>query len=177
MEEQKTALLVIDTQIGPLWGTHKKEETLSVILSTIKKAEKENIPVIYVQHEELPGGFMTRGSEFWQFYPGISPRPEDVIIPKKAADSFYQTTLKEELDKREITHLIVVGARTEYCVDTTCRTAVTLGFHVTLVDDGHTSADGILPADMIIKHHNHTLTTVGTPERRIAVTPSDLVTF
>jgi nicotinamidase-related amidase len=177
MQEHKTALLVIDAQVGPLWGTYKKEETFSVILNMIERAEKENIPIIYVQHEELPGSLMARGSQFWQLSEGINPRPEDLIVHKRATDAFYQTELKEELDKQGITRLVVVGARTEYCVDTTCRSAVTLGFHVTLVEDGHTSADGAIPAEMVIKHHNHNLSTVRTPERRITVTPSNQVTF
>ncbi|WCN36543.1 isochorismatase family protein [Aneurinibacillus uraniidurans] len=177
MQEQKTALLVIDAQIGPLWGTYKKEETLSVIQHIIAKAEKASITIIYIQHEELPGGMLAKGSPFWQFTPEISPRPEDFVIPKQAADAFYQTTLTDELQKREINHLVVTGVRTEYCIDTTCRAAITRGFHVTLVEDGHTSADAVIPAETIIQHHNHTLRTIGTPDRSIHVLPADQIVF
>lgn len=100
MQKQKTALLVIDVQVGPLWGTYKKEETLSVIQSLIKKAEHSGTSIFYIQHEEAPGGMMERGSQFWQFVPEISPRPNDPIIHKQAADSFYQTPLAEELQAR-----------------------------------------------------------------------------
>lgn len=177
MQEEKVALLVMDVQFGPLWGTYKKEETLRVIEKLIAKAEKEKIPIIYTQHEELPGGFLERGSPFWQFEQGISPQSEDTIIYKQATDAFYHTPLKDELRKREITNLVVVGARTEYCVDTTCRAAIALGFHVTLVKDGHTTVDGVIPADTIIKHHNHHLNTVATPSTKISVIPSDQIVF
>jgi nicotinamidase-related amidase len=96
----KTVLLVIDQQVGPLWGTYKKEGTFSVVLNMIERAEKENIPIIYIQHEELPGGLMVSGSQFWEFSEGINPRPEDLIIHKQVTDAFYQTGLKEELDKQ-----------------------------------------------------------------------------
>ncbi len=76
-----------------------------------------------------------------------------------------------------VNHLVVVGARTEYCVDTTCRRAVTLGFDVTLAADGHTTGDGAIPADFIIKHHNHNLSTVKTIHNQIKVIPSEDVTF
>ncbi|MEH7110425.1 cysteine hydrolase family protein [Bacillus sp. JJ1764] len=177
MSEKKSALLVIDPQVGPLYGTYQKEETLSVMLKLIGRAEKEKIPVFFIQHEEQPGGFLQRGTRFWQFVEGIQPKPGDTIIPKSGTDAFYETTLQQELKAREINHLVVVGVRTEYCVDTTCRSAVTLGFDVTLVSDGHTTADGAIPAELIIKHHNHNLYTVKTIHHHITVTPSEDVQF
>lgn len=177
MKEEKVALLVMDLQFGPLWGTYKKEETLLVIKKLIEKAEIEDVPIIYTQHEELAGGFLVKGSQYWQFEQGIFPRSEDMIIHKQATDAFYNTSLKDELHKREITRLIVVGARTEYCVDTTCRAAIALGFNVTLVEDGHTCVNGVIPAESIIKHHNYNLNTVATPETRISVIPSNQVIF
>ena len=177
MKKEKVALLVIDLQFGPLWGTYKKEETMLVIKKLIEKAEMEDILIIYTQHEELPGGFLVKGSQYWQFEQGISPRSEDIIIHKQATDAFYNTSLKEELNKRGINRLVVLGARTEYCVDTTCRSAITLGFNVTLVEDGHTCVEGVIPAETIIKHHNYNLNTVATPETRISVIPSDKVIF
>jgi nicotinamidase-related amidase len=54
--------------------------------------------------------------------------------------------------------LIVMGAQTEVCVDTTCRRDFTLGFGVTLVSDGHGTWDNAtLRADQIIRHTNDTL--------------------
>ncbi|MFJ8265382.1 isochorismatase family protein [Peribacillus asahii] len=177
MKDEKVALLVMDLQFGPLWGTYKKEETMLVIKKLIKKAELEDILIIYTQHEELPGGFLVKGSQYWQFEQGISPRSKDIIIHKQATDAFHNTSLKDELRKREITRLVVVGARTEYCVDTTCRAAIALGFNVTLVEDGHTCIDGVIPAESIIKHHNYNLNTVATLETCISVLPSDQVIF
>jgi nicotinamidase-related amidase len=40
--------------------------------------------------------------------------------------------VKQELEKRGIAHLIVAGGMTEYCVDTTCRRATSLGYDVTM---------------------------------------------
>ncbi|WP_425341255.1 isochorismatase family protein [Brevibacillus borstelensis] len=56
--------------------------------------------------------------------PGDLATYRDVVIAKQATDAFYQTPLKEEWKKRGITHLVIAGARTEYCVDTTCRSAI-----------------------------------------------------
>ena len=54
--------------------------------------------------------------------------------------------------------LIIAGIQTEFCVDTTCRRAFSLGYDITLMSDGHSTWDtDVLPADTIIAHHNRTL--------------------
>ncbi|WP_423798650.1 cysteine hydrolase family protein [Neobacillus sp. SAB-20_R2A] len=177
MGEGKSSLLVIDVQLGPLWGTYKKDETFSVIQKMIVKAERENVPVFYIQFEGPKGDLLARGTQFWQFAPGITPREQDIVIYKRAADSFYQTELQEELQKRGVTHLVVVGVRTEFCIDTTCRAALSQGFDVTLVEDGHTTVDGVYTAEQIINLHNSTLRGVKTPEHQIAIVKADKVIF
>ncbi|WP_437578615.1 isochorismatase family protein [Sorangium sp. So ce887] len=50
------------------------------------------------------------------------------------------------------------GCKTELCVDTTCRRAVTLGFGVTLAADAHGTSDSpALTAAAIVAHHNRLL--------------------
>jgi nicotinamidase-related amidase len=54
-----------------------------------------------------------------------------------------------------IKNLVIVGVQTEFCVDTTCRTAFSLGYKNILVSDGHSTFDSpILTAAQIIEHHN-----------------------
>ena len=51
--------------------------------------------------------------------------------------------------------------QSEYCDDTTTRRALALGYPVVLVSDGHSTLDNdVLPAELIIKHHNSTLVNV-----------------
>lgn len=177
MENNRTALLVIDVQVGPMWGTYKRDETFGVIQHMIAKAEGEGVPIFYIQFEGPEKDLLARGSQFWQFVPGINPRKEDFVIHKRAADSFFQTELTQELQRHKITHLVVVGVRTEYCIDSTCRAALSLGFDVTLIADGHTTVDDNLPAEQVIQHHHNVLSSISTPERRIMVQASDEVEF
>lgn len=177
MREGKSALLVIDVQLGPLWGTYKQNETFSVIQKMIAKAERENVAVFYIQFEGPEGDLLERGTQFWQFAPGITPREQDIVIHKRAADSFYQTELQEKLKNRGVTNLVVVGVRTEFCIDTTCRASLSQGFDVTLVEDGHTTVDGVYPAEQIINHHNSTLRGLKTTEYQITVVKADEVIF
>ena len=65
----------------------------------------------------------------------------DVVVAKTTPDSFCNTRLKENLDSLGTESLIVVGNQTEFCVDTTCRSARSHGYRVTLLKDGHSTWD------------------------------------
>ncbi|MBP1932771.1 isochorismatase family protein [Ammoniphilus resinae] len=171
MDKAKTALLVIDVQVGPLWGTYKKEETQEVIYRMIERAKEEVVPICYIQFEDEE--LLARGSQFWQLDPMITLNERDQVIYKRSADSFDQTLLKEQLENKGITHLVVVGVRTEFCIAATCRRATSLGFHVTLVENGHTTVDGKVPAEKVISQYNDIL----MKEQMIRVVPDHEVVF
>jgi nicotinamidase-related amidase len=78
------------------------------------------------------------------------------VVEKKTPDAFHETNLHDELGSRGIRDLVVAGLQTEYCVDTTCRRAFSLGYNVVLVRDAHSTWDGaVLSAAQIIEHHNN----------------------
>lgn len=144
----------------------------------IAAAEEKDVPVIYIQHEDEPGGMMAKGTMFWELAKPLAPRPQDPIIPKRTTNAFHRSELQAVLDERQIGHLVVVGTRTDYyCADMTCRAAVFLGYDVTLVADGHTTVDGAIPAEQIIRHHHFNLASIGTETNKIRVVPHDQLTF
>ena len=53
-------------------------------------------------------------TEGWKLYPSLKPGDGECVIRKRESDSFFGTTLQQELEKRGIAHLIVAGAMTEY---------------------------------------------------------------
>ena len=174
------ALLVIDVQIGLIEGlpAYRGTEVVATIERLILKARGCLMPVIFVQHDGEPGHALEPQTAGWPIHPSISPGPEDLVIHKRASDAFYDTSLDSELRARGIEHLIVAGCMTEYCVDTTCRRAVTLGFDVTLVADAHTTTETkVLSASQIIEHHNWLLHGFDAGAHAIAVTPSDKLLF
>ena len=113
------------------------------------------MPVVFVQHDGPKGHPIEAETAAWAIHPSILPLRGEPVIRKKASDSFFETRLAEELQTREISHLMIVGGMTEYCIDTTCRRAVTLGYDVTLAADAHLTRDTpVLAASQIIEHHN-----------------------
>jgi aminoglycoside 6'-N-acetyltransferase len=163
MPASETALLVIDLQwamfagvgFGPL---HDAEGLLERVRELIDRARKADVPVIYVQHNGPAGSMMEKGGAGWQYHREIAPLADDAVLEKTQSDSFLRTDLRAVLTTRGVERLVVVGAQTNACVDTTCRRAFSEGFEVVLVSDGHSTFDfGELTAEQIIRHHNNIL--------------------
>jgi nicotinamidase-related amidase len=175
-----TALLVIDVQVGIIEGfrAYRGPDVLEQINKLLAKARASNKPIIFIQHDGEPGHPLEAGTAGWKIQPEIQPREGELIIRKRASDSFFETTLQKELESRSVEHLIITGCMTEYCVDTTCRRAVSMGYDVTLVSDAHTTIDNKrLTAAQIIAHHNALLDEFDAGSHKITVKTADQVTF
>jgi nicotinamidase-related amidase len=145
-----SGLLIIDTQVGLFQGLYQPEQFLQNIKTLITKARATNVPIIYIQDNDVGGV----ESDDWQVHPDIAPQKEDICIQKLAADSFHDSSLQQELESRHITHVIICGLKTQFCVDITTRAALH-GYHVTLVSDAHsTSGTKLFNAADVIAYHN-----------------------
>jgi nicotinamidase-related amidase len=168
-----TAVLVIDVQQGLCEGddaAFASGEIIARINHVSARARAAGRPVIFVQHES-GGGYLAHGSADWQLAHGLEALPTDLRVRKTAADSFHRTTLQELLQQHGIDALVVCGMHTEFCVDTTTRRALALGYPVTLVEDAHTSSgNAALTAPQVIAHHNITLSNISSfgPRVRLA---------
>jgi nicotinamidase-related amidase len=155
-----TALLIIDVQKAFFDKktrdyAYRGEELLSTINKVASKARKSGVPVIYIQHDGDKGDPLEPGAPGWPIHPAIAPKEGELVIHKPTPDSFYKTTLENELKSREIKKLIIMGIQSDWCVDTTVRRAYSLEYDVIVVEDGHTTVDTeILKAPQIIAHHN-----------------------
>lgn len=158
-----TALLIIDVQQGLCSGEYEVFESRRVIdrINLVSaKARRAGIPVVVIQHESAGGPFR-RGSEGWRLADGLVIEAGDLHVHKKATDSFHNTELKQVLDERGVDRLIICGLQSDFCVDTTTRRALALGYPVTLVSDGHSTLDnGVLSAAQISAHHTVTLVNI-----------------
>ena len=168
-----SAVLVIDVQQGLCEGdgaAFEAARTIDRINQVTTKARAAARPVIFIQHESNDGA-LVHASAGWQLAQGLEALATDLRVRKTAADSFHRTTLHEVLQHHGVTELVVCGMHTEFCVDTTTRRALALGYPVTLVEDAHTSAGNeVLSAPQVIAHHNITLSNIESfgPRVRLA---------
>ncbi len=155
----KKALLVIDVQEAMFaysdFPVYRAEELLKNIGELIENARRHDVPIIFVRHNDED---MVFGSALWQVHKRLNAFETDIYVNKQKPDSFFETNLKEELEREEIEEIYICGMQTEYCVDTTCRSAVSKKINAFLVDDAHSTYDSpVLKAEQIISHHNSVL--------------------
>ena len=159
----KTALVVIDTQVGMfetpgLPPVPNGERLLENIEELIRRAREAEVAVVHVRHADGPGHPLEKGTKGWETHPRVAPMPGEPVVDKETPDSFLRTTLGDELESRGIGRLVLAGMQTEYCVDTTCRRAFGLGYDVTRAADPHgTFDDESLTAAQIVAHHNEVI--------------------
>ena len=158
------ALLIIDVQQGLCEGEGAAWDHANVIARINRvaaHARASGVPVVFIQHEDATE--LVWGSRAWQLTDGLLDEPGDLRVRKTTPDSFLRTDLLALLQARGVSELIVCGMHTEFCVDTTTRRALALGYPVTLVADAHTSAgNAALTPQQVIAHHNATLTHISS---------------
>jgi nicotinamidase-related amidase len=109
--------------------------------------------VVFVRHTQ-DDGELKAGSPGWQILPDLILGEDDVTISKSTCDCFAGTQLPELIPPQATRRLIVTGFATEFCVDTTVRSAAVKGYDVWAPEDGHTTADRAhLSAELVMKHH------------------------
>mgnify|MGYP003365156496 CR=1 FL=1 len=184
----RTALLIIDVQLAILAGLAHADrqsvidarlDAVAARLGRVKHAaEASGVPVILVQHDGEAGHRLAVGTTDWLFRREITPRDDTVIVHKRSCDAFHDTDLGERLVELGVDRLIIGGCMTQFCVDTTTRRAVSMGFDVLLLSDCHTTADfGLLTAEQIVDHHNRLLSGFDAGSKAVRVVSSENVRF
>ncbi|NWA41459.1 cysteine hydrolase [Pseudomonas reactans] len=156
------ALLIIDMQTGLYDGPEKpfeRERVLATINLLIQRARHVDAPIFVARHTGPAGSPIEAGSPLWQLWHGLEvDESRDHLFNKSRPSCFLGTNLEQQLRAAQVKDLVIAGMKTQFCLDTTCRVAVELGFSVVLPEDGHTCMDTpALKAEAIIEHHNATL--------------------
>ena len=85
----------------------------------------------------------------------LAPQATDQFVRKTSCDAFLDTDLADKLAANNINRLIITGCATDFCVDTTVRSALARRFPTIVPTDGHTMADRPhLPALKVMEHHH-----------------------
>ena len=152
------ALIIIDLQQGSFADATPKYDAAGLVgrLNELAGAVRtRGGEVIFIQHDGAPGEPFHPDLPGWKLLDELDRRPVDTVVRKTACDSFLETSLDDFLRSRSIDRLIVTGWTTDYCVDTTVRSALARGYPTIVPSDGHTVSDRPhFTARQIIAHHN-----------------------
>lgn len=151
-------LLIVDVQEGLFSPPRHDGDALIERLNRLAaRFRAEGSSVIYVQHCGPEGDALHPSAPGHALFSALEPEPDDLRIAKESCDAFLNTSLAATLEDLGVTQLIITGFATEFCVDTTIRSALAHGFETIVPEDGHTTADRPhLPARQVIEHHNAT---------------------
>lgn len=177
-EGGRTALLVVDVQVGVMNTAWDAPRVIANVALAVDRARQQALPVLWVQHanHELP-----TDSPAWQWVPGLQPAEGEPLIAKAYNSAFEHTTLEATLARLGISHLVLAGAASNWCIRATAYAALERGYDLTLVADAHgtepvTLADGSrIEAAGIVHELNVAMQWLEYPGRRNrAVNAADL---
>jgi nicotinamidase-related amidase len=147
----KTALVVIDVQRAfDEWEAAGKRrnnpEAVARIADLLAAFRQARAPVFHIRHQG------TRpNSSFLPDRPGFQVKDEarerdgEPVIVKRVNSAFIGTDLESRLRAAAIGTLVICGATTNHCVETSTRMAGNLGFDTSLVRDAAWTFDRIGP--------------------------------
>lgn len=132
-EGNKAALLIVDVQVGVMRQAWDASRVVGNVARAVERARAAHIPVIWVQHtdDDLP-----KDSPQWQWVPELIPADDEPHVHKQFNSSFEQTSLQRELAALGVTHIVLAGAATNWCIRATAYAALERGYDVTLLSDG-----------------------------------------
>ena len=142
---------MFETHPAPL----DKGGVLTRINHVTSAARTAGASVIFLQHDGDPREkWLTPFTIDGQLHPSLRIEGDDRIIRKTACDGFYRTELEEHLRHKAIETPVITGYATDFCVDTTIRSAASREYNVIVVADAHTTKDRpVLAAAQVVAHH------------------------
>jgi ureidoacrylate peracid hydrolase len=156
----KSAVLVVDIQKGYCspqgsiaklgYGVSHFSKLIPRISKFIDNARKLGVQVIFTRMIEDPAymeinaklkmksvnaSAITSPDTLDFEYFKVSPEKGDLEIVKNSYDSFSNKKLEKFLKKKKISNLVILGAYSDVCVDSSVRSAFTKGYNVIVPKD------------------------------------------
>jgi nicotinamidase-related amidase len=151
----KTVLLVIDVQQALVDDSPANKDTFLVNLKLlIDAAHDGGTEVVYVRHDGGEGDVLAYGEPGWQLERSLQPRADERIFDKRFGSAFLKTGLHAYLSDKGVTNLVICGMQTEYCIDTSVKTAFEHGYEIVVPAGGTTTyANPFLSGEKLIYYY------------------------
>ncbi|WP_083355306.1 cysteine hydrolase family protein [Mesorhizobium sp. ORS 3428] len=166
---KRTVVIAVDLQndcIEPdgAWPIYNREELLRCAKTALDSCRAAGLPVIYTQnwydprgvdtlrHEALDGGGRPSHSvgQAAEIHVDLKPEASDLLVRKQRPSAFYNTNLEILLRRLNADHLIMFGAWSEVCLETTVWDAISRDYRITIVKDACGTATELMHMTAIL---------------------------
>ncbi len=149
-------LLVVDAQI---WLTDKDlncfDKFMEGTKALIEVARKNEVEVIYVQHDNGQGTGFSVGDAGFEIHRELYPNEGEKRYVKTVSSVFCGTGLKEYLENKGEDTVVIVGLLTNFCIDASVKSAFEMGLKVIIPEGTNTTFDNpYMDKDMTCKYYN-----------------------
>ena len=147
----RTALIVVDVQRAfDQWEAAGKRrnnpDAVARIAELLAAFRSRQAPIFHIRHQGTrPGSSFLPDGPGYPVKDEARERPGEPVIVKRVNSAFIGTDLENRLRAAGIQTLVICGATTNHCVETTTRMAGNLGFDACLVRDATWTFDRVGP--------------------------------
>ena len=137
----KTGLIVVDVQNDyfsggsmALVGMDAAAANCARLLEFFRRQQAE---IFHLQHIATREGatFFVADTPGCEIHDSVTPQIDETVIVKHYPSGFRETDLAEMLQQAAVQELVICGAMTHMCIDTTTRAAFDLGYKCHVVAD------------------------------------------
>ena len=150
-DRARTALIVVDVQHAyDEWEAAGKRrnnpQAVARIADLLQAFRAHGVPIFHIRHEGTrPNSSFRPDSTGYAVKEEARERVGEPVIVKRVNSAFIGTDLETRLRGAGIATLVICGATTNHCVETTTRMAGNLGFDTRLVRDATWTFDRVGP--------------------------------
>ena len=124
-------LIVIDVQKGITdERLYDFDGFIKNVTSIIDAARKNNVEIIYVQHDDGPGTGFSFGDKDFEIADQVAPKENEKIFIKTINSCFGNNDLANYLRESKEKDLMIVGLQTNFCIDASVKSAFERGYKV-----------------------------------------------
>jgi len=149
--QTRTALIIVDVQLAfDEWEARGKRrnnpDAVARISDLLDAFRKARAPIFHIRHQgtKPTSSFLPGGTGF-PVKDEARERDGEPVIVKQVNSAFIGTDLEQRLRAGGIGAVVICGATTNHCVETTTRMAGNLGFDTRLVRDATWTFDRVGP--------------------------------
>ena len=149
-------LLVVDMQEGIVdEDLYAFDTFMDRTVRLIDAARKNNVEVVFVQHDAGKGSGLSVGDEAFGIIDRIKPIQGEKVFVKTINSCFGNKDFKQYMKSLEDKRLMIVGLQTNYCIDATVKSAFERGYEVIIPEGTNSTFDNdYMTGETAVRYYN-----------------------